>query len=198
MDQIINEKTYPIRGLWLWKITVKLTPIFLFFGLGLVAAYFSGVSLDSGKNLETVIVFTVFVAVIPFSIIVRIIGRMVFHYSFDQNYITVKQGIITRTERHIPYAVIQDILVKQDLLDRMFNICTIVFENISSGAEYQMQNQYAGKRGLATYAMNVDTFGSFRNKVFLPGLRKEEAQLLRKFILDKIKENPATGNTGGI
>ena len=51
----------------------------------------------------------------------------------DKEYITIKQGIISRSEIHIPYGVIQNIIVAQDLFDRLFKVVDLRIQNAIQG-----------------------------------------------------------------
>ena len=54
------------------------------------------------------------------------------HYILTNQNLTVQTGILNKAATHIPLAKVQDITVRRDLVDRVFNIGTIVVE--SAGA----------------------------------------------------------------
>src|SRR3989338_9322075 len=164
MNEKITERTYPIEGKWIFKSTMGsviiilfLTPFFLF---GLT-------SLKLGPIL------IIFIALIPFSLIAAFLQKANFHYTIEDKFITLKQGILSKQQRHIPYGVIQNIFVKQDLFDRFFGLASLTVENASQGAG----SQTAGTRQI---------FGM----VNIPGLAEQNAQALRAIVLQKMKENP--------
>ncbi len=54
------------------------------------------------------------------------------HYILTNQNLTVETGIISKAATHIPLAKVQDVTVKRNLIDRIFNIGSIVVE--SAGA----------------------------------------------------------------
>ena len=102
MNEKITERTYPIEGKWIFKSTMGsviiilfLTPFFLF-------------GLTSVKLGPILIIF---IALIPFSLIAAFLQKANFHYTIEDKFITLKQGILSKQQRHIPYGVIQNIFV---------------------------------------------------------------------------------------
>jgi len=88
---------------------------------------------------------------------------------------------------YIPYGVIQNIIVKQDLFDRIFGLASLIIENASeSGGAFELQNQ------------QVETVGFYGNKVTIHGLTKTNAEILKSIILQKMKENPTEDTRSGL
>ena len=101
-------------------------------------------------------------------IIVPILQRAPFHYATEENFLTVKQGILSKQQRHIPYGVIQNLFVEQDLFDRFFGLASLTIENAS------------------------------QSNVNIPGLTEEDAETLKEIILQKMKDNPIKDNQSGL
>ena len=109
-----------------------------------------------------------------------------FHFSLDPKCLTINQGIINKSQIHIPYGVIQNILVKQSILDRLFGLAFLTVENaVGQGAFYEGRQK-------------VEPVGVHGNKVSIPGLKKEHAEKLKDVLLQKMKENPHTDTKSGL
>jgi uncharacterized membrane protein YdbT with pleckstrin-like domain len=169
---VINEKRYPITMLWVWKsplIFLLINAIFLLFG---------------SINIFFVLAMVILIIINP-------LIRMNFHYSLEDKFLLVKQGVISKKERHLPYGVIQNIFLKQDLFDRLFKIATLRIENAKN----------SGDRKSGSFRMtskNDDSLGVSGNKINLPGLKKQDAEELKNIILQKIKDNPIVDSNSGL
>jgi putative membrane protein len=56
-----------------------------------------------------------------------------FRYLLGAREIVVREGIFFRTERHVPYERIQNVVQKRNLLHRAFGVCELVLESAGSG-----------------------------------------------------------------
>lgn len=56
-----------------------------------------------------------------------------YRYVFESEFITQRVGIITVEEKHMPYSSVQNILVKQGLIDRLLGIADVQIENAATG-----------------------------------------------------------------
>ena len=54
------------------------------------------------------------------------------HYVLTNQNLTIEQGIISKSATHIPLHKVQDITVNRTLIDRIFNLGTIVVESAGS------------------------------------------------------------------
>jgi membrane protein YdbS with pleckstrin-like domain len=173
-SNIITEKNYPITKLWIFKapiIIILMNIVALFFG------YY----------------FPYLVLALPIMLIANPLIRANFHYSLDDKYFHVKQGVISKKQRNLPYGVIQNVFVKQDLFDRIFGLATLRIENASqAGGDSKVRwwNKSYGSKANANAYGQGEGLGSSGNKVNLPGLKKQNAEELKNFILQKVKENP--------
>jgi len=157
-----------------------------------VVLFYGGIALldtKKGVNLtvSTVIYLCVFLFIVLFSTIYTVLRISTFKFAFGEDFISVKQGIINLQERHVPYAVIQDVIMRRDLLDRAFGLSTIVIENASMGGfgGGQYGNQ-AGGYGMGRNG-NMNVYQPFPgmtgNKLTIPGLTAEDAITLREQVL---------------
>ena len=55
-----------------------------------------------------------------------------YRYAFEQNFIAQRVGVITVEEKHMPYEVVQNIIVNQGVIDRLLGIADVVIENAAT------------------------------------------------------------------
>ncbi len=168
-NNVITEKDYPITKLWIFK-----TPIIIFL-VNAVALFFG-------------YYFPYLVLAFPIMLIANPLIRANFHYSLDDKFLIVRQGVISKKQRNMPYGVIQNVFVKQDLFDRIFGLASLRIENAS---------QAGGAKNIRIQE-EQGSVGASGNKVNIPGLKKQSAGELKNLILNKIKENPIEDNQSGL
>lgn len=202
--EIITEKNYPVQGVWLLKSIVLPSAVLIF--ILVVFFYFSALYKDFPRDIlskypGSEIYFWLYFAVIPYNFIMAILRRAVFHYSIEDKFLTLRQGILSKQQRHIPYGVIQNIFVKQDLFDRIFGLASLTIENAAQGA-----GTFVAQGGKKIFGLMVRTqrrgqiemVGFFGNKGIIPGLTKQNAETLKEIVLRKIKENPIEDSQSGL
>jgi putative membrane protein len=59
---------------------------------------------------------------------VAVIGYLTYRFSFEDNELVIRSGLVFRKERHIPYARIQNIDAVQNVLHRLLNVVEIKIE----------------------------------------------------------------------
>lgn len=179
----VSEKDYPITTLWLFK-----TPIIILL-IEFVALIFGYWYPD-----------LLFVALIL--LIANPLIRMNFHYQINEHLLWVKQGVFSKKERNLPYGVIQNVLVKQDLFDRVFGLASLTVENAGKGAGLSARDEKAVRSFMLARgdvgATAIDAVGSSGNKVNIPGLTKANAEILKSIVLKKMQENPIDDNQSGL
>ncbi len=62
-----------------------------------------------------------------------VVHYIVFRYGFADDEIVVREGVLTKTERHIPYARIQNIDLVQNPFHRLLNVALVRVETASGG-----------------------------------------------------------------
>jgi len=194
MDEIITEKNYPIQGLWVFKsFILSLLMIIL-----VLLFWFSPFSGNKGTEISLYIPAIIFAI---YYFVVTILRRATFHYSIDGQFLTLRQGILSKQQRHIPYGVIQNLFVKQDLLDRIFGLASLTVENASQGSGAFTAPQKQKVFGLLVgnkRQQQVEMVGFSENKVSIPGLTKQNAETLKEIVLQKMKENPIEDSQSGL
>lgn len=198
MDEIITEKNYPIQRLWLFKSILR--PLLV---LIIVVFYFwllQPIGIEYSENSSYIPMISIGIFVI-FQFVFVILRWATFHYSLEGQFLTLRQGILSREERHIPYGAIQNLFVKQDLFDRIFGLASLTVENASEGAGAFTTPQGQEVFGLSIgnqRQRQVEMVGFFGNKVSIPGLTKANAEILKGIVLQKMKENPIEDSQSGL
>lgn len=169
--EIVNEKNYPITKLWIFKAPIIIIVISI---VALLFGYY----------------FPYLVIALPIYLIANPLIRANFHYSTDEKYFTVRQGVFSKKQRNLPYGVIQNVLVKQDWFDRVFGLASFSVENASQGGGKGFFGRSKSFRMGGAYQQQGETVGSSGNKVNIPGLRKKDAEALKLILLQRMKENP--------
>lgn len=187
MNAIITEVNYPIQFAWVFKTFVAffiaiIVTIILFL-IGFYNIY-----------LLLLIVYS------PIYFVILILRRKNFHYAIEDKFMTLNQGILSKQQRHIPYGVIQNIFVKQDLFDRAFRLASLAIENASQGGK---NDNNSNKKFLGMTVSNQkkqysEAVGFQGNRVSIPGLKKEDAEALKNVVLQKMKENPLEDSHSGL
>ena len=133
--QVVNDKTYPISWRWLLKPllgTFVGASIVSFFVIIAFTFFTFGNQDVNGPFNGGILVFIIFFFSLVgpfFSMIFAFVRRLTFDYTFEDNFIVMHQGLISRSQRNIPYSVLQNVIVKQDLSDRILGITTFIILN---------------------------------------------------------------------
>ena len=115
-----------------------------------------------------------------------------FSFNLENHYIVLHQGVLNKKESHLPYARIKSVFIENNVFSKILNVTTLIVENVS----YEVNN--AGTGSFLEKRMNLEPqkdyqfsypfIGFSDNKVAFPGLSCEEAELLKTFLLKKMKE----------
>ncbi|MFH0846279.1 MAG: PH domain-containing protein [Patescibacteria group bacterium] len=204
MDRIITEKDYPVQRLWILKSIISSLIVFIIIGVFFYwSSGYENLSLwkSLSKDPELQIYFWIYIAMISFSLIIAILRRATFHYSIEPQFLTLRQGIFSRQQRYIPYEVIQNLFVKQDLFDRIFGLASLTIENASQGGtniDNQQEQKVFGLRIGNQRRQQMEMIGFSGNKVSIPGLTKVNVEILKGIVLQKMKENPIEDSQSGL
>ncbi|MFM2383559.1 MAG: hypothetical protein RIQ72_131 [Candidatus Parcubacteria bacterium] len=111
-------------------------------------------------------VFWIWLIVLVISLLYRFgylwLWQMHYEYNFGEEYIYLKEGVLSVSEKNMSYNTIQDVTVRQTIVDRIFGIADVVIENASANQIPAMANK---KMGQAT-----------SNGIVIEGLSLKEAQ----------------------
>lgn len=171
--KIVNEKNYPITKLWIFK-----TPV-MFIAILTVALFFG--------------VWSSYLVILSLALlIVNPLIRANFHYTTQEKFFEIRQGVISKKQRNLPYGAIQNVFVNQDIFDRIFGLASLRIENASQAGGGQKVRWWNKSYGSKTnYYNQQNRMGSSGNKVNIPGLKKSNAEALKAILLQRMKENPA-------
>ncbi len=179
-QQIIDEKIYPIQPRWLITSTIS---TFIVLSVLLTFYFISAIGSNGSADNSYLFYIALYFIGIPIGFIIKILTRANFHYSFDNTYLNVKSGILSKQVRNTPYGIIQNIVVKQGIFDRVFGLATLRIENAAeAGGQNISSKQYRQQQ--------VDTITSSGNVVMIPGLNKADAETLKNILQEKMKLNP--------
>jgi len=178
MNEATTEREYPVQWIWVLKPMLKTIWIFIY----VLFLYFIL------KERYPLVLFLVFFLPLPLYCLSVILQKINFHYTIEDKVFVLKQGFITKKQSYIPYGAMQNILISQDLLDKVLGLVTLKVENASQGAG-NIQRQ----RKLFTLEIGFNG-----NQIIIPGLLRQHAEFLRENILQKIKENPTTTIKSGL
>lgn len=118
MDTLATEKQYPIKPVWIIKIII-ITALTLLVILPL-----------STFGLDSTTIFLIAAGVIGIFILNTVINGLNManlHYSFDNQAVTISQGIFAKKEKVIPYSDIHDLNINQGFFDKLFGIANLSF-----------------------------------------------------------------------
>ena len=84
-------------------------------------------------------------------VIYSIVWKSNFHFAFLPDYIQLSTQVLAKSEQHMPYRTVQDVVVRQGILERMFGLATVFIQNAAS-----ISVPRSGGRGaIASQAMNI-------------------------------------------
>jgi putative membrane protein len=94
-----------------------------------------------------------------FLLIVAIVRYMRFTYRYDERELVIRSGLITRNERKIPYARIQNLDAAQNVLQRLLDVM-VVYVQTGGGAEPEATLRVLPAAGLAEMRARVLAAGA--------------------------------------
>jgi len=185
MSDIVTEKNYPIRSRWIIKSSISSFLVSLLLAACIVLSIFNIFSQGSGiPTFYFIIYIPIFLIILILRIVITILQREAFHYEIGDKFLTIQQGIISKQQRQLPYSVIQNLFIRQSLLDRMLNLTLLNIQNAQKAT------------GAATNRPAFDAIGSVGNAIYIPGLEPSDVEALKNLILQKMKENPVESTSG--
>jgi len=168
--EIITEKDHPISAKWL----IKWGPIIL---LGFLI--YSFIKIKPNEDFGAMLNFSFVASSLIFLYVV--IYRMTLRYRFGEDGFYIKKGVFSTAEKNVPYARIQNIVVSNDWMDNFLGIADLSIETASKGKE-------ASK-----------IFGlTSSNRIVIPGLDSGDAEYIKNFVLERMKENPMVEGQAGL
>lgn len=133
LSEEISSKRYPLSGKWVGiRIVGNIISPFLYWALIAFIIFGKTAANDVTPTLIGYF-FLGYIAVSILSAIVHIVGTFIWkkNYSFEfgSDNIYYREGIISLSEKHMPYSSIQDVTVKQGILERLVGLASVRIEN---------------------------------------------------------------------
>lgn len=140
-NEEISSKTFPLNNKWYFQAILQ-----NIFGSGLAALLLVVWFYAGKKTSPATAPFDMGVAIFApffiFGIIRSLIWKAKFYFAFLPQFVMQKTGVIATQEKHLPYKSIQDVMIKQSLVEKILGLSTVVVQNAANaGMNY-------GRRGL--------------------------------------------------
>ena len=188
MEEISSNK-YPLTNRWFYSSMVSsffgtiISSLFIaFIFLGYFTKNVSKVDPNYFNDSSVVwkiviIVLCVFIVLISWSVISLLLWKGKYKFEFTSENIYYRTGVLAISEKNMPYNTVQDINVKQGIVDRMFGISKVVIENAAQDT-YQVRgrSRQLGAKGISIEGLQI-------------GDANHIADVLRKILLSKNSQN---------
>ena len=153
LSEEISSKKYPLSDKWFTlAIVSRIASSF-----GFVAAFIIFFMLKANSDLQNFsgsgfYAFAIWIAVgsvsMVWSVIALFLWRKNYAFNFTEENIYYREGVISLSEKNMPYSSIQDVTVRQGVLERFFGLGKVVIEN---AAQQQMVVGRAGAQQLGGF-----------------------------------------------
>jgi len=132
LTEEISSNTYPLTGKWLAiKLVGRLISPFVYWAI-LIFFIFARLANDVPSDYYWMYVLG-YIAVSLLSAIIHIIGLFLwkknYAFNFTPDNIYYRQGVISLSEKHMPYSSIQDVTVQQGVIERFVGLAKVRIEN---------------------------------------------------------------------
>lgn len=159
-DQKISRENLPIDGKIVAINSIVMSIIYSVTFLFVFTRIFFEIANEFKMSLFMFLVISI-ILIFLFSYIYTKIWYNNFYFEFDKDGGKIKESVIASSEKHVYYDRIQNINITQGFIDRIFGLNKIVIETASEGTKVK--------------------------SLSVPGLSKENAEILRDFLLNKSK-----------
>ena len=128
---VFNSARYPINPNWLWLAILTsaarsiITTIVLYFYISL--------RFEGRYTFDWTYAVAFYTCVFIFNAVQSVLWRMTFSFEFLPQFILVKDGVIRREEKHVPYRTLQNVSLKRNIAEQALGLCTVVIENAAAG-----------------------------------------------------------------
>ncbi len=127
----------------IWEIvTVSLFIVILGFLLQLIPSLDKTIDSTNFVRISWKIVFSLIILLWIIAIPISILWIKNLTYLLKEDEITIKKGILTKREQHIPHRMITDFMLERNLFDRWLGIASI---KVQTAGQSQNQSGYEGK-----------------------------------------------------
>jgi putative membrane protein len=132
----VTSDQYPIDGRWVvQKFLSALGFSVVLIVLGFLVLSVAGSDMPDVIAPSTLLAVCVGGALIAFGggFISNVIWRSNFRFELGEEYILRREGVVSRSEQHMPYRTIQDVIVSQGFFERLLGIARIDIMNAGGG-----------------------------------------------------------------
>ncbi len=138
-DRHISSAEYPILGKWLVSAAISSVFSSLLFYI-FIFWYFFSKTADSLDSLQIIIYSIIYFSIAIFGFIWKVLWKNSYRFEFMPEYILLRDGVISKEERHLPYRSIQNVTLKQGVVDRVLGIGSVSIENAANQGYGGAQN----------------------------------------------------------
>jgi len=172
LSTVYDKNNLPISSIYTLLLMLQSSSLFV-----LIFVYFfyasSTMDVKGGFfNLGILLLVAIFV----FNIVRAYLWVKFLNYNFDQIKGTLTTGIVARQTKIVYFNRIQNINIGQSFMERIFGL-------------YNLSIETAGES--ATFSGSASKFNEESDAFSIPGLKKEEAEKLKGFLLENSKANRA-------
>ncbi|MES2623396.1 MAG: PH domain-containing protein [Patescibacteria group bacterium] len=156
----ISSSVYGLSSNWWVSELVKLaigsvtTPFFI----TLWFVFRESDNMTSGFwKFALIIWFSVFVIFVIYRSLYLFLWKKHYTYNFGEEYIYMKVGVLSVSEKNMGYNTIQDVKVNQSFIDRIFGVADVIIENASPNIVMTSRNQEipAGANGIVIEGLQL-------------------------------------------
>ncbi len=132
LTEEISSDTYPLTGKWLIiKLFSRLVSPFVYWAI-LIFFIFARLSEDVSSDYYWIYILG-YIAISLLSAIIHIITLFLwkknYAFKFTSDNIYYREGVISLSEKHMPYSSMQDVTVHQGVLERLVGLAKVRIEN---------------------------------------------------------------------
>lgn len=193
----MNEHTHPIRLIWIFKEVVVCAFFFIVCGLGALILYPSNRSSWYALGILLVVISLL----VSISCFFKLISRIYFRWSLDDMFLVMHQGFFLKSERSVPYNMIQNIIINQGYFDKVFGLGSLTLKDASQGGVSAMNVRgymyIPDMHERSIFGSNwYEVIGFMGNRFHIPGLTMADAVAIKEGLLAKIDERKTATNSG--
>ncbi len=164
LSTTVSSEKFPLTSKWLILRTVTTTITSVIYSLIAVGYFYlksdNNVQGPFGNYILGFLILTVVIVV--FRQVSLYLWKKNYAFSFNEHTIYFRTGVLSISEKNMPYSSIQDVTVQQGFIERMLGLANVMIENAA-----QMTVQ--GKNGI-----NVPVFSG----LLIQGISHEDAQTI--------------------
>lgn len=132
----ISSEAYGLSQDWWISEFAKISLGSIFFPLIISLWIFPNVMKISGTNNFFWLWLALVVCFYLFRMGYLFLWKLHYKYEFGQEYIYIKEGVLSVAEKNMAYSTVQDVRIHQGIIDRIFGVADLVIENASANQSF--------------------------------------------------------------